>query len=198
MIYSLASRIALAMIWPLVTLIASTNAQTELHPTHHDPSDACTRVPDDDESTGAPGAHFLCFSFEPLPTTAAEAASPLPFTLSAQQTSSAIVSSTTIPQALNSTSNHDVSTTTLYTTLRGNDKATSTFAPQQLHSMTNGTLSSHATAKTSFPQNSTADSESSLLLTPLPKDGDGAANATMFPVVLQTVTYTTTICPSGD
>ena len=195
MIYHLASRIALAMIWQLVTLIASTNAQTELHPTHHDPSDACTRVPDDDESTRAPGAHFLCFSFQPLSTTAAEAASPLPFTLSAQQTSSAILSSTTIPQALNLTSNHDVSTTTLYTTLQDNEKTTSGFAPQQGHSMTNGTLSPHATAKTSLSQNSTTDSQSPLPIIPLSKDGDGATNATMFPVVLQTVTYTTTICP---
>ena len=197
MIYHLASRTALAMIWQLVALIASTNAQTELHPTQHDPSDACTRVSDNDESIGAPGAHFLCLSFEPLSTTAAEAASPLPFTLSAQQTSSATVSSITIPQALNSTSNHDVSTTTLYTTLRCNDKTTSAFAPQQSHSMTNGTLSSHETAKTSFPQNSTADSQSPLPIIPIPKDGDGATNATMFPAVLQTVTYTTTICPAG-
>ena len=197
MFYHLASHIALAMIWQLVTLIASTNAQTELHPTQHAPSDACTRVPDNDESSGAPGAHFLCLSFEPLSSTAAEAASPLPFTLSAQQTSSAIVSSTLIPQVLNSTSNHDVSTSTLYTTLRDNDKTASTLAPQQGHSMTNGTLSPHATAKTSLSQNSTTDFQSPLPIIPLSEDGDGATNATMFPVVLQTVTYTTTICPSG-
>lgn len=196
-----ASRIALAVIWQLVTLIPSTRAQTDLHTTQDEPSDVCTRAP---ESTGAPVAHFPCLSLEPLSTTAAAATSTL-FSLSPEETSSAISSSATVTvsQSLNSKSDnitsasgHAVSTSTIYTTLRENDPATGTSTPPQVQSMTNGTLSSSHATNTILSQNSTTDSNIYMPTTTLPKDADSAINATMFPVVLQTVTYTTTICPS--
>jgi hypothetical protein len=61
-------------------------------------------------------------------TTAAETTSPLPFSLSPQDTSSALSSSVIASQSFNSTPNHAVSTSTLYTTLRGTEQATSTSA----------------------------------------------------------------------
>ncbi|GAB7328424.1 hypothetical protein MBLNU13_g00393t1 [Cladosporium sp. NU13] len=201
MAYHLASRIALAVTCQLLTLIASTHEQAELHTTQDDPSGACTRAPEGNESTAAPGAHLLCFSFEPLSTTTAKAASPLPFSLSAQQTPPVLWSSTTtttrIPQAFNSTSNHGVSKSTVYTTLRGIGQATSTFTPEGVHNMANGTSSPNGVAFATMSQTSTTDSNHPLPTTALPEDSDGTANATMFPVVLHTVTFTTTICPSG-
>jgi hypothetical protein len=197
------SCIALAVIWQLVTLIPSTHAQTELHSTSsststsNNPSDACTRALKTDGSTGAPVAHFPCLSFAPLSTTAAEAASPLSFSLSAQETPSVLSSSVTVPQSFNSTSPHAVSKSTVYTTLRSNDPATSTSAPKQVHTVTNGTLPSSGAASVALSQNSTTNFKSSVSTTIFTQDGSGVTNATMFPVMLQTVTYTTTICPSG-
>jgi hypothetical protein len=93
------SCIALAVIWQLVTLIPSTHAQTELHSTSSSTStssnlsDACTRALETDGSTGALFAHFPCLPFTPLLSTTAEAASPLSFSLSAQETPSVLSSS---------------------------------------------------------------------------------------------------------
>ena len=191
-----ASCIALAVVWQLFTLTPSTHAQTQLLSTQDDPSDAGTRAPENDGLTGAPNAHFPCLSFVPVSTTLAGATSLLPFTLSKQQMSSAPSSSTSSLQSFNSTSNNDVSISTLYTTLRGTEQATSTSTPEQAQIITNGTtLSPNGSARTISSQNSTTDSTLSMHTTSSPKENDGATNATMFPVVLQTVTYTTTICP---
>jgi hypothetical protein len=121
----------------------------------------------------------------------------LPFTLSEPETSSTPSSSVSIQQSVNSTSAHAVSTSTVHTTLQGNDQATSTSTSDQVHTVTNGTLSTSATTDTSLSQNSTTVSISSTPITALPQDGGSATNVTMFPAVLQTVTITTTICPSG-
>ena len=199
----LASCIVLAVMWQLVTLIPSTHAQTELHSTStststsNNPSEACTRALETDGSTGAPVAHFPCLSFAPLSTTTAEAASPLSFTLSVQGTSSALSSSTTVPQSFNSTLPHAVSTSTVYTTLQGTEQATSTYTPEQAQPKINRTLSSTGTTMALLPQNSTTNLQSSVPTMTFTQDNSGAANATMFPVVMQTVTYTTTICPSS-
>jgi hypothetical protein len=152
------SCIALAVIWQLVTLIPSTHAQTELHSTSsststsNNPSDACTRALKTDGSTGAPVAHFPCLSFAPLSTTTAEAASPLSFSLSAQETPSVLSSSVTVPQSFNSTSPHAVSKSTVYTTLRSNDPATSTSAPKQVHTDQWDTLIKRSCERGSFSE----------------------------------------------
>lgn len=192
-----ASRIALMVIWQLVTLITSTHAQAETHSTQDDPSDACTRATVNDGFAGAPVAHFPCLSFEPLSPTPTEATPSLSFSLSEQETSSTRSSFTSVSPSFNSTSDHGVSKTTVYTTLQGNDQATSTSTSDQVHTVTNGTLSTSATTDTSLSQNSTTVSISSTPITALPQDGGSATNVTMFPAVLQTVTITTTICPSG-
>lgn len=199
--HHLSFHFALVVIWQLIALITSTHAQAEIQSTLAAPSDACTRPP---EFTGAPGAHFLCLSLEPSSTTAAEATSSLTFSSAPQETSSTVSSSFTVPQSFNSTSTHTistsdsaVSTSTVYTTLRGNDPATSTSPPEQVQTMANATLSATVTSNTIRSQNSTTDSNTYIQIATLPHDSAGAKNATMFPVVLQTVTYTTTICPSS-
>lgn len=192
-----ASSFTLAVIWQLVALIPSIYAQTQLQSTQDDTSDACTRVPANDGSTGAPAAHFLCLSFEPLSTTTAEETFSSPASLSEQQTLSTFFSSTTIPQTFNSTSDNVVSTSTIYTTLRGIEQATSIPTPDEIQIMTNGMFSPNGTAKTILSQNLTTGSDSAMPTTSLPQHGDGGVNATMFSVVLHTVTHTTTICLSS-
>jgi hypothetical protein len=192
-----ASRIALMVIWQLVTLITSTHAQAETHSTQDEPSDACTRATVNDGFAGAPVAHFPCLSFEPLSPTPTEATPSLSFSLSEQETSSTRSSFTSVSPSFNSTSDHGVSKTTVYTTLQGNDQATSTSSFEQVQTVANSTLAASGIANTILSQNSTTASTTFNPTTALPKDGGGATNATMFPAVLQTVTYTTTICPSG-
>lgn len=195
--HSRASCIALAAIWQLVAIVPSIHAQTQIQSTQDDSSDACTRTPGNVSTTGAPDARFPCLSFEPVSTTSSEATSPLPFSLSKQETSLVLSSSVSVSQSFNSTSQNAVSTSTFYTTLRGTELATSTSTPEEIQIMTDGTHSSKGTANIVLPQNSTTNSGSSVPTTALPQDGDGTTNATMFPMVLQTVTFTTTICPSG-
>jgi hypothetical protein len=179
-----ASRVALAVIWQLVALITSTHAQVGIHSTQDDPSDACTRAPENGGSTGAPVAHFPCLSFVPLSTTAAEATSPLPFSLSEPEKSLTLSSSVTVLQSSNSTSTHAVSTSTINITLRGTDQATSTSPPEQIHTVTNGTLSLVNNLNTTISQNSTTDFRSSVQATTFTQDSNSATNATTFPAVL--------------
>ncbi|KAM0705880.1 hypothetical protein Q7P35_007240 [Cladosporium inversicolor] len=163
------------------------------------PSEACTRAPKVDGATGASNAHFPCLSFQPSSTTAAGAASSLSFSLLPQETSSAFSTSVTVPapQPINSTSDSTVATLTLFTTLRGNDQATSTSSQESAQTMTNATLSATITSNTVLSQNSTTDSRTYIPIASLPKHGGSTANVTMFPVVLHTMAYTTMICPSG-
>ena len=144
---------------------------------------------------------FTCLSFEPLSTTATEQPSPSLLSLSEQETSSALSSSVAaaVPQSLNSTSQNAVSTPTLYTTVRGTEQATSSSTSEKVQIIANGTLLLKSTANTFLPKNLTmgSDSDSSMPTISRPQDDDGATNASMLPVLLQTVTLTTTICPSG-
>jgi hypothetical protein len=150
-----------------------------------------------DGSTGAHVAHFPCLSFELLTTTSAETTTPLPFSLSEPETSLTLSSSTPVLQSSNSLSTQAVSTSTIDTTLWGTERATSTSPPEQVHTVTNGTLSPVSTLNTMISQNSTTDFRSSVQATAFTQDSNSATNTTIFPAVLQTVTYTTTICPSG-
>jgi len=189
--------IAVALVWLLVMLAAQTNAQAGIHPTQKDLFAGCTRAPERVGSAGASETLVPCLSFEPLSTTSTKDNSASLFSSSKHGTSATPSSSTTVLQPLNSTSNSTGFTLATSTWLQDIEQVNITSSQEQVQAMTEGTLYSTGTANTVLYQNSTTDTRLSVSAQATPQGGGDAANATMFPSLLQTVTYTTTICPSG-